>query len=368
MRAWCRQCDGADPITKQSRASRAVVNERGRDLGKRPFARLAIKAATGGGPRLKSALHPQDLLGCADPGVAWAVFDLDWYRCAYPKIREELTNRSRSGTLEFYLKHGQQLGHSPTMFFDESWYLTMYPEVHRLIALGKFCSGFDHYCAVGHPDHSPHWLFDNVLYRTLNPDIAKSPSGVQNLYDHYLRCGGNENRRAHILFDPNYYRAHVVDADLAGHGPFAHFLRLVHAGGDAETSIYFDADWYRYRYSAVDRVIREGGWLCALHHYACNDSPAEFDPLCQFSERFYRDNNPDIQPALTTGKLRSGYQHFLFHGVFERRAPAPFIDLPAHGTTSSGGAKLADEAPRDAFAHLLQTRQRADIPSDARLN
>ena len=345
------------------------MKEGRRNVRKRTSPPPAKKPAAGGGPRRKSALRPENLLRSADPQVAWAVFDHDWYLCAYPKVRDKLTDRSRSRVLEFYLEQGQWLGHSPNMFFDESWYLTTYPEVRGLVASGKFRSGFDHYCAVGHPDRSPHWLFDDVLYRTLNPDVAEPRPGVLNGYDHYLRYGASENRRAHILFDPEYYRARVREADLGQCGPFAHFLRLIHAGGgDGQTSIYFDADWYRYRYPAVDQAIRERSWLSALHHYVCNESPADFDPLCQFSERFYRDSNPDIQAALTAGTLRSGYQHFLFHDVFELRAPAPFVDLLAHGTVSSGDGQSADEAPRDAFAYLLETRQRPDTSSEAPLS
>jgi GT2 family glycosyltransferase len=303
-------------------------------------------------------MRPEDLLRSDGRSPAWAAFDQDWYLCAYPKIRDELADRSRSGVLDFYLEHGQRLGHSPNMFFDEAWYLATYPELCGLVASGKFRSGFHHYCAVGHPDRSPHWLFDDVLYQTLNPDIVKALPGVLNRYDHYLQYGAKENRRAHILFDPDCYRTRVGDdAEADRHGLFAHFLRLIHSRGDAQTSIYFDADWYRYRYPAVDRAIREGSWLCALHHYACNSLPADFDPLCQFSERFYRDNNPDIQPALAAGTLRSGYQHFLFHGVFELRAPAPFVDLLAHRDARSGQHEAAGGAPRDAFAELLQSRR-----------
>ena len=308
--------------------------------------------------------------------MSWALFDHNWYLYTYPKVRDKLTNRSRSRVLEFYLEHGQRLGHSPNMFFDESWYLTTYPEVRGLVSSGKFHSGFDHYCATGHPDRSPHWLFDTGRYRTLNPDLAKPMPGVLNDYDHYLRYGANENRRAHILFDPEYYRAHVPEAgldkheaDLDRYGPFGHFLQLIHSGeSDGQTSIYFDADWYRYRYPAVDQAIRDRCWLSALHHYVCNDSPADFDPLCQFSERFYRDGNSDIEAALAAGTLRSGYQHFLFHGVFELRAPAPFIDLPARGAIGCGDSQPTGEAPRDAFAYMLQARQRPDASPEAPLS
>src|SRR5205085_6802854 len=133
-------------IAKQSRPRRVVMKERRPKVRERSSASapLPIKAAAHGRLRRKPALRPENLLRYADPSVAWAVFDHDWYLCAYPKIRDELANRSRSGALEFYLKRGQQLGHSPNMFFDEPWYLTMYPKVRGFIASAKFRSGFDH--------------------------------------------------------------------------------------------------------------------------------------------------------------------------------------------------------------------------------
>lgn len=314
------------------------------------------RKAAGRGKRARAAPGPEDLLRCDDAAAAWAAFDPDWYLCANPEVRNHLADRSRCGVLQFYLAHGQRLGHSPNMFFDETWYRATDPEVRAVLARGQYRSGFDHYCRVGHSGRSPHWLFDDVLYQRLNPDIGSALPGLFNRYDHYLRHGAREDRQAHILFDPHYYRAHAEDdGELAELGAFLHFLRRIHwIGAEAETAIYFDADWYRYTYPAVDAAIRAGSWLCALHHYTCNDTPDAFDPMCQFSERFYRERNPDIHAALAAGTLRSGYQHFLFHGVFELRPPAPFIDL--------GRFRPAAEQPRDAFAGLLRERRQRPAP------
>ena len=321
----------------------------------------ALPARRGKAPR-RPGFRPEDLLSSDNPQAAWAAFDPDWYLCSHPAIRDAVSDRSRCGVLNFYLEHGQLLGHSPNMFFDEPWYAATNPEVRELVARGGFRSGFDHYCATGYPDRSPHWLFDNVLYCRLNPDIAALP-GFVNHYDHYLRHGAREDRRAHILFDPEYYRERVQDGELDRVGPFVHFLHALHlTGRDVETSIYFDAGWYRYRYPAVDEAIRAGRWLCALHHYTCNDSPGEFDPLCQFSERYYRDTNPDVLPALAAGTLRSAYQHFLFHGVFELRNPAAWLDLRECPPQGSAEGERCDAGSRDAFACLLQTRRRPDPP------
>ena len=268
--------------------------------------------------------------------------------------------------LRFYLAHGQRLGHSPNIFFDESWYLETHKDASDRVRAGAFRSGFDHYCGVGRDTLAPHWLFDDVLYKALNADVAGAnlPSaGFLNRYDHFLRIGSSENRPPHILFDPHFYRAHMPGADLDGAGPFAHFLRRIHEGDEAQTAIYFDPEWYRATYVEVDAAIREGRWLSALHHYLCTDSPADFDPLCQFSEHFYRQDNPDLQPALAAGTLRSGYQHFLSHGVLELRAPTPLIDLRQYRLGAASARHGAGEgSPRDLFARFLEARRR-DPPS-----
>jgi GT2 family glycosyltransferase len=323
-----------------------------------PAADQGRSTRRGGGRRTRAAPDPEDLLRCDGAAAAWAVFDPDWYLCTYPEVRDHLADRSRCGVLQFYLAHGQRLGHSPNMFFDESWYRASNPNIAVLLEQEKIRSGFDHYCRIGYRDRSPHWLFDDMLYRRLNPDIGDALPGLFNRYDHYLRHGAREDRPAHILFDPHYYRTHAEDDGEIGRlGPFIHFLHRIHwVGADANTAIYFDADWYRYTYPAVDAAVRAGRWLCALHHYTCNDTPDAFDPLCQFSERFYRERNPDIQAALAAGTLRSGYQHFLFHGVFELRPPAPSIELvavPQHDSAAQ---------PRNAFACLLHERHQRIAP------
>lgn len=319
----------------------------------------SAKPARPARPAQRRALRPEELLRCDDAPAAWGAFDPDWYLAAYPEIRDEVADRSPGSVLRFYLTEGQARRHSPNVFFDETWYLTSNPDAARLVRTKLFRSGFDHYCASGHTDRSAHWLYDDALYLQLNPDLAYPLPGFLDRYDHYLRHGSAEDRQAHILFDPRHYRA-GVGADLGGAAPFRHFLQRLHAAtGNAETSPYFDAEWYRYRYAVVDAAIRGGRWLCALHHYLCNDSPGEFDPLCHFSEQFYRDANPDILPALQSGTLRSGYQHFLFHGVFELRPPAAFIDLRPHRPHGSEAAP----APRDAFAQYLRQRRAEPAPA-----
>jgi hypothetical protein len=227
--------------------SRAVIKGPARRSARhaRRAVPLRTAAAVGRGAG-KPTLRPEDVLRCDKPNVAqWGAFDSEWYLQQHPEVRRELIDRSPRGVLRFYLKHGQRLGHSPNIFFDEAWYLKAHKRASDLVRSGAFRSGFDHYCGAGRDKYSPHWLFDDAVYKALHADVAAANlprAGFLNRYDHFLRIGSSENRRPHILFDPPFYRAGMHDAELDRTGPFVHFLRLIHAGGEAQASIYFDPE------------------------------------------------------------------------------------------------------------------------------
>lgn len=284
----------------------------------------------------------------------WAEFDPDWYLRAYPMAR------AASDPLEFYSTRGVELGHSPNIFFDEIWYLDNHPEVAQAVAEGKFASGFDHYCQVGLHQLSPHWLFDIGHYRQACADISEAGLGTYvNLYDHYLEVGSKEGRIGHPLFSPDVYREHLVvratDDDVANLGPFAHFLRSLDRGEKAvTTSIYFDNEWYLLNYPDVGKEIADRKYKCALHHYLCNGQPRDFDPLCDFSEKYYVEQNPDVSDAIERRWFRNGYMHFVRFGAAELRDPAPHIALRyywLHQAVERSGADPKDVS--GAFAHLL---------------
>src|SRR5437899_1870711 len=98
--------------------------------------------------------------------VAWATFDADWYARANGAVHDSAPD----ALLRFYLERGQRLGHAPNRFFDERWYLGRYPEAAEAVRAGDCESGFDHYCRTGFASLSPHWLYDEDLYRRRYPD------------------------------------------------------------------------------------------------------------------------------------------------------------------------------------------------------
>ena len=296
---------------------------------------------------------------------AWAVFDRGWYLHHYADARAHCADAAPEAALDYYLRVGARLGHSPSPLFDEPYYLACNPDVAALVQAGQYGSGFDHYCLHGWRGVSPHWLFDDTLYAELYEDMTLENlelHGCYGRYDHYLKSGQREQRIGQYLFDAPDYRARalasgVAQSEIDGPGPYAHFLACLGSGRDElAPSIYFDPAWYVEHHPAAKAEILRGRYVAAIHHYLTNPAPELFDPVPQFSERFYRQRYPDIATAIFAGMYRNGYQQFVQHGCFELRQPAADIDLayyrdmhrPVRDALNAGQV-------RDAFAHLRLT-------------
>jgi GT2 family glycosyltransferase len=293
-----------------------------------------------------------------DTTVAWAVFDAEWYKAAYPDTREIA---EPDALLSFYLEQGQQRGDSPNPWFDERWHLAAHPDVAAAVRAGQVESGFDAYCRGGFVSRSPHWLFMEGLYRRQNSDLNDATLVADNNangYDHYLKHGNREGRAGHPLFDPEVYLAQLDASERseAGRiGPYPHYLRHIWAhGSEQRTTIRFDPLVYLHRYPAVAEAIEQGEWLCALHHYLCNETPTAFDPLPEFSESDYLSRYADIAAVVQSKGRRNGYDHFLTNGAAELRSPTSWIDLHYYlDAHPSVRADLQSKRARDAFEHYL---------------
>jgi glycosyltransferase involved in cell wall biosynthesis len=301
--------------------------------------------------------------------IAWAVFDPDWYRAAHADARAALEAAEPGAVLAWYLEHGQKRGHAPNLFFDEAWHRAAYPGIAALVRDGRVASAFDAYCRGG-TARSPHWLFDEPLYRRRHGDLGEDvlqANGLANGYDHFLRHGALEGRIGHALFDPGYVLQALAPGEAAqarAAGPFRHYLqRLAQhaetAGGDTaampepRTSPFFDPAWYLQRYPEVATQLRSGAWRGALHHYLCNDTPSAFDPLPEFSEAFYLHRNPGVAETVQRHEQRSGYAHFLVYGAEELRAPCAAIDLRWYAAQPQVRDDLDQGQAPHAFAHWL---------------
>ncbi len=300
---------------------------------------------------------------------AWALFDHVWYSQTYSDALPAGVVRTEADLLAYYLQSGCRAGHSPSPLFDELHYLAD-ANIAALVDAGRYASGFDHYCQLGHRFHSGHWLFDVALYGGLYDDMALEnldANGIYGRYDHYLRSGQYEHRHAHALFDSRFYAARAEaagdDARLLGRiGPYTHFLyRLFSGAAEFPPSVYFDPVWYKEHHEQARAAMAGQAANSAIQHYLSGGE--RLDPVPEFSEAFYLQANADVRAALDAGIYCSGYAHFLQTGVFEFRQPCAGIDLgfyrDANGQVRND---LNTGAVRDAFAHLRGIGLQAGLP------
>lgn len=304
--------------------------------------------------------------------IPWAVFDAGWYARTYPDAAEAAGTDDPAALLQHYLRNGQRQGHSPNLFFDETWHRRHYPTIARGVERGDFASAFDAYCRRGCLDRSPHWLFDELAYRDRYPDLTTDvlrDGRLANRYHHYLAHGSHEDRIGHLLFDPAVYLSNFAAADaqaIRDGGVFQHYLHRIDSGAEEfPTSLYFDPAWYVRRYPQVAREIAAGTWRGALHHYLCNDTPTDFDPLPDFSETHYLTRDPGLRAAIDAHNFRNGYMHFLRFGAQELRSPTESIDLRAYAAQPRVRQDLQQGAAPNAFAHWLSIGKRQGLlPAD----
>jgi GT2 family glycosyltransferase/glycosyltransferase involved in cell wall biosynthesis len=301
-------------------------------------------------------------------------FDPRWYRNAYGKTIG-IPFDSDEALLNLYLEKGQQSGHSPNPFFDESWYLRIYPDVTQLVAAGQLQSGFDHYCRDPSETRRPHWLFDPRFYGEQYPDLAAehlSKGGYANRYDHFLRAGDAAGRNSSLFFSAEYYRSELdlYEARRADtEGGFKHYLRRFRISlPELQVSPYFDPVWYLRRYPVIAAEVSRGIWRSALDHFLSNPTPLAFDPLPIFSESYYLQHHPDVARSLEEpGGVRSGYEHFIRYGIAELRRFNPQIDLQYYlNAHSSVRVDLEQRRAPNVFVHLLTigaTLGRATLPA-----
>lgn len=320
---------------------------------------LVGREAAGKPATARTMLRPE-----SRDAVPWAVFDLDWYLAAYPEAAADLPNVNFYSVLRQYLDVGQAAGHSPNMYFDETWYRACNPDVVVAISEGRVESGFDHYCRDGFRDRSPHWLFDEKRYRELYRDITDAAlveCQLPNGYAHYLMLGDKEGRINSPFFDPEMFAACLAKAEIDAppeDGLFTIYLRLSGMQPECRTTKYFDPEWYRATYPEAVEAIARGAYRNALHHYLTNPTPLAFDPLPVFSEQIYISANPDVAHAVAIGQFRCGYLHFLANGAAELRAAGPRLDLQwYYSNNAKVRADLAAGRAPDAFAHYLTIGQ-----------
>lgn len=169
---------------------------------------------------------------------------------------------------------------------------------------------------------SPSVWFDQSYYLANNADVH---AARLNPLLHYLRHGWHENRKPHVLFEPDWYLSHAPDVQLADQEPLTHYATSGHSEGRSP-SIWFDASWYSERYSISQSQ--------AFAHFSLLSKVCACSPTPYFDANWYLERYADVAASGA-----DPFKHFLQFGAAEGRDPSPWFDSKWYGRRNPGSGK-----------------------------
>ncbi|MEM6437914.1 MAG: hypothetical protein AAF773_29265, partial [Cyanobacteria bacterium P01_D01_bin.115] len=204
--------------------------------------------------------------------------------------------------------------------YDESFYLSQNPDVAAAVASGAFTSGYQHFVIFGiNEGRDPSVLYDEDFYLSQNPDIANAvnsgalPSGLV----HFLNLGHREGRDPSAVFDQGDYL--INNPDVAGAvnqgflaSGFQHYVLLGADENRLPNLSLFDARFYLQNNPDV-----AAAGVDAFEHFVFAGQFEGRQPSALYSETSYLDLNEDIDNAVNSGALPTGFGHFERLGRFE---------------------------------------------------
>lgn len=130
--------------------------------------------------------------------MSFAIFDESFYLSSYPDVKAGVDAGIFSSGLQHFQSFGLAEGRvlvSP--FYDEKLYLRKYPDVAAAVNARAFSSGLQHYIQSGEAEGRSAGSFNESAYLLVYPDVATAvaaeafSSGLQ----HYVRSGQFEENR-----------------------------------------------------------------------------------------------------------------------------------------------------------------------------
>gem|GEM_PF-1850377 len=130
--------------------------------------------------------------------------DLEWYRHRYPDI-----SLSGIDPFDYFVSIGQWLGRFPHPLWDETQYIAGNEYVRYAMGVGKYATGFEHFCATGHTEVARGAValpirtggrsdeYAEEPYLSANPDVAEAiaAGAVRNGVEHLFGSGHRETER-----------------------------------------------------------------------------------------------------------------------------------------------------------------------------
>jgi hypothetical protein len=213
-----------------------------------------------------------------------SLYDESFYLSQYPDVAAAVSSGILNNGYTHFVDFGQFEGRNPSILYDEDFYLQQNPDVANAVMTGVFESGFQHYTLSGQLDgRSPSTVFNEIAYRNNNPDVADAITNgsLRSGFEHYLELGQAEGRYPlNFLYDENDYLSQnpdVADAVLMG-------------------------------------VFEDG-----FEHYINYGQTEQRNPSRLFNESQYLALNTDVADAVSSGLFSSGFEHYILSGRAEGR-------------------------------------------------
>jgi len=269
------------------------------------------------------------------------LFETKYYLAQSPKLGEQ-------SIVEHYFETAHETRLSPSIYFDSPYYIDTYHWTHQYNPLGHFLSS-------GYLDkHNPMPFFDTGFYFQR---YLKKMDGALNPVLHYITDGWRVGCNPHPMIDVKYL-AEQIDPNKSLEtfevDPFLTFLTTKRRK-IINPNPFFDTKYYKIGLqsdvNASSASAPKTGYQ-AMQQFLNSDTLV--DPSPRFSERWYKEANPDI-------KELNGLYHYLRHGASEGRK----IMSSMNATTNS---QLSDAMVSDP--HVVASHQdiiKATVVSTPRL-
>ncbi len=137
---------------------------------------------------------------------------------------------------------------------------------------------------------------------------------------------------------------------------------------DALIKKNFDGRWYLSEYIDVRKDKGYGkNSDSAFQHYLVHGMSEKRNPSPNFDEKYYLDKNPDVAAVVPQDALRSGFEHYLMHGQKppECRKPKSDLNAPAPCGVKTDG-EIQSNSSADIALSLEGIGQGANIKNPVR--
>lgn len=110
--------------------------------------------------------------------LAEPIFDLDWYRAAYPDVVAAVRGGVISSEFNHFVDAGYWEGRMPCFFnIDETWYQKYNPDVSAGVKSGSLASGSSHYNSKGYFEgrfpKEPVGIIEESWYYAVSRQVAE---------------------------------------------------------------------------------------------------------------------------------------------------------------------------------------------------